>query len=175
MLVADYVLKSLADEGIDTCFLVYGGAMADLVEAFTRQQRMKYVVMMHEQASSFAAEGYAKAKGVPGLAMGTSGPGGHNMVTGIANCYYDSVPCIFITGQVSTAFMRQEGSPMRQVGFQESNIVDIVRPITKWAICLKDAKDTQYCMRTAISECKSGRPGPVLIDLPVNIQRCQLS
>ncbi len=171
MKVTDLVLKVLAEQGIDTAFTVYGGAISELFDAFTRQDKIKYVCTQHEQAAGFAAEGYAKAKGVPGLAIATSGPGGGNLVTAIQDCFYDSTPCIFLTGQVATKFMRPDNT-VRQVGFQETPIVDIVRPITKYAVCVKNAQDIYHVLDEAIHLCKSGRPGPVLIDLPIDIQRC---
>lgn len=174
MLVADYILSRLADEGIDTAFMVYGGAMSELADAFTRQTRIKYIVPMHEQAAGFMAEGYAKAKGVPGLAIATSGPGGGNLVTAIQNCYYDSTPCIFITGQVQTKFMRPN-TELRQLGFQETPIVDIVKPITKFAVTPQSPKFALWCLDAAVWAMKDGRPGPVLLDLPVDIQRAECS
>src|ERR1051325_10586899 len=102
MNVADYILRRLADEGIDTVFLVYGGAMGELADAFTRQSRIRYVCAQHEQGAVFMAEGYAKAKGVPGVVLVTSGPGGGNIVTGLQNCFYDSTPLIALCGQVAT-------------------------------------------------------------------------
>src|SRR5256885_405693 len=94
MRFSDYCLTRLAREGIDTAFLVYGGAMSELAEAFTRQSAIRYVCAQHEQGAVYMAEGYAKTKGVPGLVIVTSGPGGGNIVTGLQNCYYDSLPLI---------------------------------------------------------------------------------
>ena len=170
MRVSDYILQRLADEGIDTAFTVYGGAISELMDAFTRQDKIRYVCAQHEQAAGFMAEGYAKVKGVPGLAIATSGPGGQNLVTAIANCYYDSVACIFITGQVSTNLMRKT-TELRQFGFQECPIVDIVRPITKYAETVKNSNMIKYSLYLAIQYCKEGRPGPVLLDIPGNIQK----
>jgi acetolactate synthase-1/2/3 large subunit len=167
--VAEAVIERLARE-VDTCFLVYGGAIATMVEALPG--RMKYVCPMHEQSASFMAEGFSKVKGF-GFAMSTSGPGGHNMVTGIANCYYDSVPCFFLTGQVSTKLMRPDDS-VRQVGFQETPIADICRPITKWSKTILDPAQALPMLDLAIHMAKSGRPGPVLYDLPVDIQKCSV-
>ncbi len=174
MKFSDFILSRLADEGIDTAFVLYGGAISELMDAFTRQDRIKYVVMNHEQSCAFAAEGYAKAKGIPGLAIATSGPGGHNLVTGIANCYYDSTPCIFITGQVATPFIRPRWSDLRQLGFQESPIVDIVRPITKYAVQVDKLGTAKAQVNRAIRHCMSGRRGPVLLDIPSDIQKCQV-
>lgn len=100
MKLADYVINFLAEQGVKEVFLVYGAANGDLVDAFTRNDSIDYVCVMHEQAGGFAAEGYAKIKGDLGVALATSGPGGQNFVTPIGNCFYDSVPCLFITGQL---------------------------------------------------------------------------
>lgn len=170
MNVADHILKCLADEGIDTAFLVYGGAMSELAEAFTRQTRIRYVCAQHEQGAGFMAEGYAKAKGVPGVVITTSGPGGGNIVTCLQNAYYDSVPLIAITGQVATNLMRPKDSAIRQLGFQETPMVDIARPITKWAKTLLPWS-LEEDLKEALRECVSGRAGPVLLDIPVDVQR----
>ena len=96
--LADYVINYLGDLGIEDIFLVYGAANGDLVDAFVRADKTRYVAVMHEQGGGFAAEGYAKISGKPGVVIVTSGPGGQNLVTSMGNCFYDSVPCIFITG-----------------------------------------------------------------------------
>jgi acetolactate synthase-1/2/3 large subunit len=135
---------------------------------------MKYVVCQHEQAAGFAAEGYAKAGGRLGLAMATSGPGGGNLVTAIQNCFYDSTPCIFLTGQVATKFMRPAASALRQLGFQETPIVGIVRQITKYARTVMHAREIGLTMDQAIHCAIAGRPGPVLIDLPNDVQGAEI-
>lgn len=170
MKVTDYILSRIAELGTDTAFTVYGGAISEMMDAFTRQDAIKYVCPMHEQAAGFMAEGYAKTKGVPGLAIATSGPGGGNLVTPIQNCYYDSTPCIFITGQVTTKFMRPD-SRLRQLGFQETPIVDIVRPITKFAMTIETLFEVQVALNFAILHATTGRRGPVLLDIPLDIQR----
>jgi acetolactate synthase-1/2/3 large subunit len=167
-LVSDAILQRLALE-VDTVFGVYGGAIAELWDAFTRQDKLQYVCPMHEQAASFMAEGYAKIRGF-GVAMATSGPGGLNMVTGIGNCYYDSCPVLFITGQVQTIFIKQSPE-IRQLGFQETDIVSIVTPITKFAKTVKTAAEALQYLDYALMIAKTGRPGPVLLDIPVDIQR----
>ena len=173
MRVSDYLIARLAGEGITHAFTVYGGAISEIMDAFTRQSRIKYICTHHEQAASFAAEGYAKAKGIPGLAIGTSGPGGHNMVTGIANCFYDSTPCIFITGQVNSKFIRPNHS-VRQLGFQETDMVAIVKPITKYAVQCREISLFKLQLGTAIKACTEGRPGPVLLDIPGDVAKCSL-
>lgn len=173
MTVADFVIKTLAEYGISEMFVVSGAANAYLIDAFTRTDRTKYVVVMHEQAGGFAAEGYAKISGKPGVAIATSGPGGMNLVTPIGNCFYDSVPCIFLTGQINSNFLRSDDS-IRQVGFQETDIVSIVRPITKYAKMIVRPEDIKYELEKALFLATNKRPGPVLLDIPVNIQKMEI-
>ncbi len=170
MKVADFIINYLADYGIDTMFLVYGAANGDLVDAFTRTDKTRYVAVMHEQGGGFAAECYAKVKGRPGVAIATSGPGGMNFVTPIGNCYYDSVPCLFITGQINSQFLRPSPE-IRQVGFQETDIVSIVKPITKYAVMLTDPKAVKYELEKALFLAQDKRPGPVLLDIPLDVQK----
>ncbi len=170
MKLADYVINFLAERGIKDIFVVYGAANGDLIDAFTRTNKVKYVAVMHEQAGGFAAEGYAKIKGYAGAAIATSGPGGMNLVTPIGNCYYDSVPCIFLTGQVKTKYQRPDPS-VRQVGFQETDIVGIVKPITKYAKMIRKPEEIKYELEKAWYLAHEGRQGPVLLDLPIDIQK----
>ena len=174
MLVADYVLQRLAREGIDTAFLVYGGAMAEMADALARQSAIRYVCCQHEQGAGFAAEGYSKAKGVPGLVIVTSGPGLGNIVTPLQNAYYDSVPLIAISGQVATNLIRPKGSPLRQLGFQETPAAEIARPITKYAVTVEGPEHLRHSLETAIIEAKGGRPGPCLLDIPTDIQKMEM-
>ena len=170
MKVADYIIKYLADYGIDDMFIVYGSANGDMVDAFVRTDNTRYIAVMHEQGGGFSAEGHAKISGKIGVAMATSGPGGMNFVTPIGNCFYDSVPCLFITGQINSQFMRPDES-IRQIGFQETDIVSIVKPMTKYATMVDKAEDIKYKLEKAIHEATTGRPGPTLLDIPINIQK----
>jgi len=172
--LADYLINFYANKGIDTAFLVYGAANGDIVDAFTRNKKIKYVCTLHEQAAGFAAEGYAKIKRLPGLAISTSGPGATNMVTSIANCFYDSIPCIFVSGQINSKFLRpHEG--IRQIGFQETDIISIVKSITKYAVVIKDPKSIKYELEKSFHIATSGRMGPVFIDLPMDIQKSEIA
>lgn len=173
MKVADFVINHLASIGIDKIFVVYGAANGDLIDAFTRESRTSYVAVMHEQAGGFAAEGYAKISGKVGVAIATSGPGGMNFVTPIGNCFYDSVPCLFITGQINSRFLRPDPS-IRQIGFQETDIVGIVKPITKYAVMVKKPEDIRYELEKALFLAKEGRPGPVLLDIPLDVQKKEI-
>ena len=170
MKVADYIINYLSDIGIQDVFVVYGAANGDLIDAFTRNDKIRYIAVMHEQGGGFAAEGYSKVKDQIGVAIATSGPGGMNFVTPIGNCYYDSVPCLFITGQVNPKYMRPDES-IRQIGFQETDIISIVKPITKYAKMVMNADDIKYELQKAIHEATNGRPGPVLLDIPIPVQK----
>jgi len=173
MRLADYVINFLAESGITDIFVVYGAANGDLIDAFTRTDKTRYIAVMHEQAGGFAAEGYAKIKGHAGAAIATSGPGGMNLVTPIGNCYYDSVPCIFLTGQVKTKYQKPDPS-VRQVGFQETDIVGIVKPITKYAKMIRNPQEIKYELEKAWHIAHNGRQGPVLLDLPIDIQKAEI-
>ena len=173
MKLADYVINYLADLGIDKMFMVSGAANAYIVDAFTRTTKTKYVAVMHEQAGGFAAEGYAKITGLPGVAIATSGPGAMNLVTPIGNFYYDSIPGVFITGQANSEFLSPDPS-VRQVGFQEADIVGIVKPITKYAKLIIKPEEIKYELQKALFMATSGRPGPVLLDIPQNVQKMEI-
>lgn len=174
MKLADYVINRLAQEGIEEMFVVYGAANGDLIDAFTRTNKTKYICTMHEQAAGFAAEGYAKVSGKFGVAIATSGPGGQNFLTPISNCFYDSVACLFITGQVKRQFMRSNPT-IRQVGFQETDIVSIVSPVTKYAICIMEPLHVRFEIEKALFYMRTGRPGPVLIDIPIDVQQADIN
>ena len=174
MKVADYIIKFFSKKGIDKAFVVYGAANGDLIDAFTRNKKIQYVATMHEQAAGFAAEGYAKIKRIPGLSIVTSGPGATNLVTSIANCFYDSIPCIFIAGQINSKFLRPDKS-IRQVGFQETDIVSIVKPVAKYAVMIKDPNKIKYELEKSYNICKSGRMGPIFLDIPMDIQKAQIA
>jgi len=174
MKIADYILSRLAMAGVKRAYLVYGGAISELVEAFPRQSAIKYICPHHEQAASFFAEGDAKASGGIGLCIATSGPGAGNIITGIQNCYYDSTPVIFITGQVNSNFLRPSDK-IRQLGFQETPIIEMVKPITKYAAQCLSVDEVKANLRTALCLCKNSRPGPVLLDIPTNIQKAEVT
>ena len=169
MNVSDFTLNFLADRGITEVPFVFGGAIGKLTDAFNRTKRIKPVCFMHEQGAGFAAEGQAKISGKPSAAIVTSGPGAQNLATSIANFHYDSIPGIFITGQSDLGFLRPNDR-VRQVGFQEAPTVDIMRPITKYAVMITDPKMIRLELEKAYHIAQEGRPGPVLIDLPHDVQ-----
>lgn len=168
--VADYLINRLSDHGVKEVFQVYGAATGHLVDAFVRAEGIRYIAPFHEQACGFAAEGYAKITGNFGVAMATSGPGGQNLVTPAGNCYFDSVPCLFITGQVKQQFMRPDPS-IRQIGFQESDMVALMSSVTKYSVMVSKPEDIKYELEKAIHIMKSGRPGPVHLDIPIDVAK----
>jgi len=174
MKLSDYVINSLVDQGVTHIFEVCGGALAHLLDSLYGRKDIVTVSMHHEMAASIAAEGYARAGGNFGVAMATSGPGATNLITGIGSCYFDSIPCLFITGQVNT-YEYKFDRPVRQIGFQETDIVSIVNPIVKKAVFINSESEIQNILEEAYSLMKSGRPGPVLLDIPLNVQRADIN
>jgi len=172
--LADYVLEFIAREGVKHVFLVTGGGAMYLNDALARVDGIEAVCNAHEQASAIAAEAYAKATGDLGVAMLTTGPGGTNAVTGVAGAWLDSTPTLFVSGQVkrSDRMFAADGTPlgMRQLGVQEVDIVSIVRPITKYAVTVLDPLDIRYHLEKAVYLARTGRPGPVWIDVPLDVQ-----
>lgn len=170
MKLSDYIAKYLADLGIKHVFVVSGGASLHLIHSVASTPGIDFICTQHEQAGAMAAEAYARVSGCIGAAIATSGPGATNMITGICCAYYDSIPVIFITGQVAT-FRAKQDTGVRQIGFQETDIVNICKPITKYAVKMDDPQKIRYELEKAAYIAKNGRPGPVLIDIPDNIQR----
>jgi len=173
MKLSDYVIDFIVKQGVSHVFEFVGGAIVHLLDSTYDRNDIACVSVHHEQAGAFAAEAYARINGKLGVAMATSGPGALNMLTGIGSCYFDSVPCLFITGQVNT-YEYKFDSPVRQIGFQETDIVAVATPLTKYAEMVVDAEKIRYHLEKAVYMAQSGRPGPVLLDIPMNIQRAQI-
>ncbi|NBW97083.1 MAG: acetolactate synthase large subunit, partial [Planctomycetia bacterium] len=165
---ADVVVESLIRHGVDVIFAYPGGASMPLHQALTHaKDRIRTILPRHEQGGGFAAQGYARTSGKPGVCMATSGPGALNLVTAIADAKMDSVPLIALTGQVGTSVIGTDA-------FQETPIVEVCRGITKHHYLVTDAGDIARVMKEAFHIATTGRPGPVLVDLPKNIQVTQL-
>lgn len=173
MKVADYVAYFLAEKRVPAVFELVGGMITFLIDSINHAGQVQLISMHHEQAAAFAAEATARISGIPGVAMATSGPGATNLLTGIASCYFDSTPSIFITGQVNRS--EQKGSSgVRQLGFQETEIILMVRPIVKRSWAIGDPNEIPEILEEAFKVATSGRPGPVLIDIPMDVQRAQI-
>jgi len=174
MKLSNYVIDFLASEGITHVFEIGGGAITHLLDSMYERKDISAVSMHHEMAAAIAAEGYSRVSGNIGIAMATSGPGATNLITGIGSCFFDSIPCLFITGQVNTYEFKFD-RPVRQVGFQETDIVNIVRPIVKDAVLVTEPDKIRYYLEKAVSIARSSRPGPVLLDIPMNVQRADIN
>ncbi len=176
MRVADYVFQFLADRGTRHVFFVSGGGAMHLNDALGKQKQIRYICNLHEQACSIAAEGYARISNLPGVVNVTTGPGGTNAVTGVMGAWVDSIPMFVVSGQVktSTTIAACPELKLRALGDQEINIVDIVKPITKYAVMVEDANEIRYHLEKAYYEAVNGRPGPVWVDIPLNVQCAEI-
>ena len=160
---ARILLECLKLEGVDTVFGYPGGTVINLYDELFSFKEIKHILPRHEQAGVHAADGYARASGKVGVAIATSGPGATNTITGIATAYMDSIPLVIITGQVPTALIGNDA-------FQEADIIGITRPCTKHNFLVKDVKDLATIVKKAFYIARTGRPGPVLIDFPKDVQ-----
>lgn len=174
MKASDYIVSFLHSKGVDVVFGYIGGMITHLVDSLDKNSDVRYIQTYHEQTAAIAAEGYAIESGKFGVAIATSGPGATNMMTGIADAYFGSIPVLYITGQVNSYEYKYD-KPIRQQGFQETDVVSIVKPITKYAVMVDDAKNLRYELEKAIHIATTGRKGPVLIDLPMNISRAEIN
>ena len=163
---AQIVIESLVAEGVDVIFGYPGGAILPTYDALLDQPKIKHVLVRHEQGATHMAEGYARVSGRPGVVMVTSGPGATNAVTGIADAYMDSTPMVVISGQVPTTMIGNDA-------FQEADIVGITRPCTKHNYLVKDVKDLARVIKEAFYIAGTGRPGPVLVDVPKDVQQAE--
>lgn len=163
---AQILLESLKKEGVDVLFGYPGGAVIDIYDELPRHPELKHVLVRHEQGAVHAADGYARASGKVGCCLVTSGPGATNTVTGIATAYCDSIPLVVFTGQVPTQLIGNDA-------FQEVDIVGITRPCTKHNFLVKDVRNLAKTIRQAFYLARSGRPGPVLVDLPKDVMQAR--
>jgi acetolactate synthase I/II/III large subunit len=174
MQASDWIAETLVAQGVDTVYEVVGGMIANFIDALHRDGRVRIVSCHHEQAAGFSAEGHARMTGVPCVAMGTSGPGAINLLTAVGSCHFDSVPAVFITGQVNRSEQKGE-RPIRQLGFQETDIAAMAAPIAKAAWRVRTAQELPQLVLDAFELACSGRPGPVLVDIPMDLQRVEIA
>ena len=156
------LVKALLDEGVDTVFGYPGGVVLELYDALYKTPKLRHILVRHEQGATHAADGYARATGKPGVVIVTSGPGATNTVTGIATAYMDSVPIVVFTGQVPSSMIGNDA-------FQEADIIGITRPITKHSYLVRDVCQLRQVMHEAFYIATTGRPGPVLVDIPKDV------
>ena len=174
MKLSDYVIDYIAKLGTKYAFVVAGGASVHLLDSVAKNKNIGHICFQHEQAAAMAADSYSRLGPGIGLSIATSGPGATNLITGICGAWFDSVPVLYLTGQVNLSETRGK-TGVRQIGFQETDIVEIVRPVTKFAEMVTDPNSIKYLLDKAIYEANSGRPGPVLLDIPLNIQHADIN
>lgn len=167
MPATEAMIKIMEDEGVEVIFGIPGAGILPFYSALKKSTKIKHYLARHEEGASHAADGYARASGKVGICVGTSGPAGTNMVTGLYTAQVDSIPLICITGQHVTAQLGKEA-------FQAVDIAEIVKPVTKKSYCVKDANQLPFVTREAFRIAKEGRPGPVLIDLPLDVQKGEI-
>lgn len=173
MKLSDYVWKYIEESGVRHVFMFPGGGAMHLVDSLGKNGTLEYVTLLHEQACAMAAETYSRIDYNLGVVLVTTGPGGTNTVTGVAAAWLESTPMLVISGQAKTEDLK-DGYGVRQRGNQEIGIVDIVSSITKYAVTVKDKSMIKYHLDKAVYEAKSGRPGPVWIDIPLDIQAADI-
>jgi len=176
MRLSDYVITFLKERyNVDTIFTVSGGGCIFLVDSLANVEGVSYVATHHEQAAGLAAEGYARIGNRLGVCLVTSGPGGTNAMTGTLSSYLDSIPVLYISGQVNRDMTTNHtGLPLRQLGDQEFNIVKSVESMTKYAHQVNNPNDIRYHLEKACKLAVSGRPGPVWLDIPLDVQSAQI-
>ena len=173
--VLEYLIDYLIYNKVDTFFLVTGGAIAPTIDYIGQQKNAKYYCFQHEQSAAMAAESYYRTSGKLGVVLSTSGPGAQNLLNGICGCWYESIPCLFITGQVSTyESLDSIFTNPRQVGFQETPVAESFKHFTKFSTKVNKSELFENTLKLAINKCFEGRPGPSLVDLPLDIQNSTL-
>lgn len=177
MKLSDYVVDKLASFGIRHVFMISGGGAMHLNDSVGKSKKIEYICNHHEQASAIASEGYVRSSKKLCAVIVTTGPGGTNTLTGVAGQYLDSVPAIYISGQVKkeTVVSSYPGLNARQIGDQEVDIIEIAKPLTKYAEMVRDPEKIRWCLEKAYHEAISGRPGPVWLDIPLDVQAAQIN
>jgi acetolactate synthase-1/2/3 large subunit len=167
--LSDYVVDFLVSKGVRDVFLVSGGGVMHLLDSIGREASIRYVCTRHEQACAVAAEGYARATNRPGVCLVTTGPGGVNAVSGIVGAWVDSIPLVVLAGQVRRDLVA-DYQKLRQMGPQEGNVVGMAAPVTKYAVSVTDPRMIRFELERAFHIATSGRPGPTLVEIPIDVQ-----
>ncbi len=171
--LSDYVINFISEQGVKHVFMLPGGGAMHLIDSLGRTSQLEFVTPLHEQAAAIAAQAYAHFTSRLGAAVVTTGPGGTNTLTGVAAAWIDSTPCLFISGQAKRSTLIGD-SGVRSMGSQEVDIISIVRPITKYAVRIMDPLTIRYHLEKAVFLARSGRRGPVWLDIPVDVQAIQI-
>ena len=174
MKVSEYIVSFLEKCGVKHVFMLPGGMAMHINDSIGYSKQLKPVWMLHEQACAFAAESYARITNNLGVACVTCGPAATNTLTGIACAWIESTPLLVITGQVKRADIAQDPN-LRQLGVQEVRIVEMAKPVTKYCVQVLNPEDIRFELEKAVSIAHEGRPGPVLLDVPVDVQACKVN
>lgn len=174
MQVSDYIAHFLSRNGINAVFGYIGGFNADIIDAVHRIKKQRIVLNYHEQASAFAANAFAMVSGNTAVAVASGAPSCCNLIPGIANAFFDSIPCLFIAGSVHTKAVR-ESAKIRQNAFEEIDFASMVSGITKWAAKVDEPLEIKFCLEKAMYLAQEGRPGPVVLDIPYNVARAEVT
>src|SRR5438034_4732981 len=169
MKLSDYLMSFIRDRGIDHVFMVSGGGIMHLIDSLGRHPDLRYTCNYHEQACAIAAEAYSRVRGRPGICLVTTGPGSTNALSGVAGAWVDSIPLVVLSGQVRRDLIA-DYSKVRQLGPQEINIEAIAQPVTKYCCTVMDPMQIRYEAEKAFSIATSGRPGPVWLNIPLDVQ-----
>lgn len=172
--LSDYVTEFVEDLGVEHVFLLPGGGCMHLLDSVGKSRKINYVCNLHEQASAIAADAYSQYTNHLGVALVTTGPGGTNALTGVAASWLDSIPVMILSGQVKTSDLAK-GRGIRQMGFQEIDIISLVKPITKYACMVTDPETIKYNLEKALFLATNGRPGPVWVDIPLDVQAAMIN
>ena len=173
MKLSDYVANFVVRQQVKHVFMLSGGGAMHLNDSFGHAEGLEYVCVLHEQAAAVAAEAYARVSQNLGVALVTTGPGGSNAVTGAVAAWLDSTPCLFFSGQVKRSDSARY-TPLRQLGVQELDIVSIVTAVTKYAVTVSDPSTIRFHLEKATHLARSGRPGPVWLDIPLDVQAAEI-
>ena len=175
MNVSEYIVNKLVKWGVKHIFMVVGGGAMYLNDAVIKNKKIKYICPHHEQAGTMMAEGYSRITGNIGVVMVTSGAGMTNTLTGVLGAWWDSIPLFIISGNAKTEHLTYKRPTLRQLGVQDTRIIDIVKPITKYAKCVYNPQTIDYKLDKAYYLAKSDRPGPVWLDIPLDVQSTKIS
>ena len=167
--LSDYIINFIADSGVKHIFMLSGGGCMHLVDSVGKCKKIEYVCNLHEQACAIAADAYGQYTNNVGLALVTTGPGGTNAITGVAGAWIDSTPLLIISGQVKTSDLLSKYS-VRQMGVQEVDIISMIKSITKYAVTVTEPEEIRYHLEKALYLANTGRPGPVWLDIPLDVQ-----
>ena len=171
--VSDYIIKFLENEGVKHVFMFTGGMTMHINDSIGYATKLKPICMLHEQGCTFAAESYARITNNLGVVTATCGPGATNTLTGVACSWIESTPLLVITGQCKRADMARDPE-LRQLGVQEVRITEMAKPVTKYTTVIEDPQKIRYELEKAVYIAREGRPGPVLLDIPVDVQACRV-